>query len=45
MILVTGGTGFLGSELLKQLTDKGLEAIPNEMWDMLEKMTRSAKGS
>ena len=24
MILVTGGTGFLGSELLKQLTDKGL---------------------
>jgi len=24
MILVTGGTGFLGAELLKQLTDKGL---------------------
>lgn len=24
MILVSGGTGFLGSELLKQLTDKGL---------------------
>lgn len=23
----------------------GLEAIPNEMWDMLEKMTRSTKGS
>ncbi|MXV49465.1 SDR family oxidoreductase [Pedobacter sp. HMF7647] len=23
----------------------GLEAIPNEMWDELEKMTRSAKGS
>jgi len=23
----------------------GLEAIPNEMWDMLEQMTRNAKGS
>jgi len=40
VITIDGGEWLQGAGQMN-----GLEAIPNEMWDMLEKMTRSAKGS
>ncbi|GGE69571.1 NAD(P)-dependent dehydrogenase (short-subunit alcohol dehydrogenase family) [Pedobacter psychrotolerans] len=40
VITIDGGEWLQGAGQMN-----GLEAIPNEMWDMLEQMTRSAKGS
>ncbi|NII84653.1 SDR family oxidoreductase [Pedobacter sp. SG908] len=40
VITIDGGEWLQGGGQMN-----GLEAIPNEMWDMLEQMTRSAKGS
>ncbi|MBC6111813.1 SDR family oxidoreductase [Pedobacter fastidiosus] len=40
IITIDGGEWLQGAGQMN-----GLEAIPNEMWDMLEQMTRSAKGS
>ncbi|MGF1922607.1 MAG: SDR family oxidoreductase [Bacteroidia bacterium] len=40
VITIDGGEWLQGAGQMN-----GLEAIPNEMWDMLEKMTRAAKGS
>lgn len=40
VITIDGGEWLQGAGQMN-----GLEAIPSEMWDMLEQMTRSAKGS
>lgn len=40
VITIDGGEWLQGAGQMN-----GLEAIPNDMWDMLEQMTRSAKGS
>ncbi|MBB2146573.1 SDR family oxidoreductase [Pedobacter sp. LMG 31464] len=40
IITIDGGEWLQGAGQMN-----GLEAIPSEMWDMLEQMTRSAKGS
>lgn len=40
IVTIDGGEWLQGAGQMN-----GLEAIPNEMWDMLEQMTRSAKGS
>ncbi|MGV3547157.1 MAG: SDR family oxidoreductase [Pedobacter sp.] len=40
VITIDGGEWLQGAGQMN-----GLEAIPNEMWDMLEQMTRGAKGS
>ncbi|WP_421945312.1 SDR family oxidoreductase [Pedobacter sp.] len=40
VITIDGGEWLQGAGQMN-----GLEAIPNEMWDMLEQMTRNAKGS
>ncbi|AZI25243.1 SDR family oxidoreductase [Pedobacter sp. G11] len=40
VITIDGGEWLQGAGQMN-----GLEAIPDEMWDMLEQMTRSAKGS
>lgn len=40
VITIDGGEWLQGAGQMN-----GLEAIPNEMWDMLEQMTRAAKGS
>ncbi|MFD2285538.1 SDR family oxidoreductase [Pedobacter petrophilus] len=40
VITIDGGEWLQGAGQMN-----GLEAIPNEMWDVLEQMTRSAKGS
>lgn len=40
VITIDGGEWLQGAGQMN-----GLEAVPNEMWDMLEQMTRSAKGS
>ena len=40
VITIDGGEWLQGAGQMN-----GLEAIPNEMWDLLEQMTRSAKGS
>ena len=40
VITIDGGEWLQGAGQMK-----GLEAIPSDMWDMLEQMTRSAKGS
>ncbi|RZK87190.1 MAG: SDR family oxidoreductase, partial [Pedobacter sp.] len=40
VVTIDGGEWLQGAGQMN-----GLEAIPNEMWDMLEQMTRSAKGS
>jgi uncharacterized protein (DUF1800 family) len=40
VITIDGGEWLQGAGQMN-----GLEAIPTEMWDMLEQMTRSAKGS
>ncbi|ESO09728.1 hypothetical protein HELRODRAFT_92896, partial [Helobdella robusta] len=40
VISIDGGEWLQGAGQMN-----GLEAIPNEMWDMLEQMTRAAKGS
>lgn len=40
VITIDGGEWLQGAGQMN-----GLEAVPNEMWDMLEQMTRGAKGS
>jgi len=40
IVTIDGGEWLQGAGQMN-----GLEAIPNEMWDMLEQMTRGAKGS